>query len=235
MHLELVELLRCPNAHAPGVLVAAANQIDNRYVLSGLLGCPECLAEYAVQDGVTHFANHHGHAHTDVAADSPHVGAAAADSIPDAAVDRDVAMRLAAQLGLSAGSTVYALIGYRVEMAVSMREIVAARVVVINPPGPMRTGQPLALAAQVAPLGVALCGQTIPLVARKFDGIAVAPIHASSAMLEQCVQLLRPNARLVAPSPATVPAGMRELVRDEQVWVAEKEAVASAPVSIRRR
>ena len=228
MHLELVELLRCPNNHAPGVLVAAADEIQNRYVVNGVLGCPDCLAEYSVRAGVTHFvkrssASDHATGQPDVAVDH------------GVAVDRDVAMRLAAQLGLSAGRTVFALIGFSVEMALAMRDIVAARVLVLNPAQLLLTGESLSSASQIAPFGVMCFGETLPLAARKFDGIAFAASHRSENLLNQAVPILRPGARLVAPADALVPSGMRELVRDASVWVAEKEQVATAPIALRRR
>jgi hypothetical protein len=40
---------------------------------------------------------------------------------------------------------------------------------------------------------------------------------------------------LVAPAHAPLPAGVRELARDEREWVAVKESAASAPVPLRRR
>lgn len=226
MHLELVELLKCPNNHAPSVLVASADEIENRYVTNGLLGCPECLAEYPVRDGVTHFV---------VGGAARSVADAGVDSAVDSAVDRDVAMRLAAQLGLSPGHTVFALIGFSVEMALATREIVPARVLVINPPGLLHSAAFLSAASRTAPFGAVVCGDALPLVPRKFDGIAIAPSHVSETLLDQCVQILRPNARLVAPASAAVPIGMRELVRDAQVWVAEKDAVTSAPIPLTRR
>lgn len=230
MHLELVELLKCPNNHAPSVLVASADEIENRYVTNGLLGCPECLAEYPVRDGVTHFVDGvAAHSVADAGVDS------AVDAAVDFAVDRDVAMRLAAQLGLSPGHTVFALIGFSVEMALALREIVPARVLVINPPVLLHSAAFLSAASRTAPFGVVVCGDALPLVPRKFDGIGIAPSHVSETLLDQCVQILRPNARLVAPASATVPVGMRELVRDAQVWVAEKDAVASAPIPLTRR
>lgn len=222
MHLELVELLRCPNDHASSVLVAAADVVENRYVVEGLLGCPECLSEYQVRSGVTHFVEA-------VASN----GARAESSV---GVDHDTAMRLAAQLGISAGRTVFALVGYEIEMARAMREIVAARLLVFNAPRSMSNrGENISTDALVAPLGVALCGDVLPLVARKFDGIAIAQSHDSVTLLNQAVTALRPGARLVAPVSAAVPAGVRELVRDDRVWVAEKENQPTAPIPLIRR
>lgn len=221
MHLELVELLRCPVNHAVGVLVASADEIENRYVMQGILGCPECFAEYVVRDGVTHFVE-------------PGLPNAVVRGDGDSEVDRDSAMRLAAQLGLSAGRTVFALIGFGAEMVLAMREIVAARVLLFNAPGAPTT-EMLIAASQVAPSGVARCGDVLPLTARKFDGIAFAPSTHTASLLDQAVIALRPGARLVASVTAAVPAGMRELVRDDRVWVAEREAAASAPIALVRR
>ena len=231
MHLELVELLRCPVAHAPTVLVAAAGTISNRYVTEGVLGCPECYAEYAIRGGVTHFA----------------VGDPARDILepPSDATNGEVttddsagAMRLAAQLGLIGGRSVFALIGYDITAIVAMREIVPARVLVLNPSQLDASAFPteqLQDAMLVAPIGVALCDDVLPLVQAKFDGVAVSSPHASSQLLTQAASALRTGGRLVANVNATLPVGMRELVRDDRVWVAVRESVASAPISILRR
>lgn len=225
MHLELVEALKCPNAHAAGVLVASADEIENRFVLHGLLGCPHCLAEFSVEQGVTSFAP--GRSEADVAS------ASAADH-------SDPAMRLAAQLGLSAGRTTYAAIGFDLALVMAMRTIVAARMLVFNASDTASfDSHALAAAANIAPIGIATIADSLPMADRKFDGIAfdaraLRGSH-SDALLLQAVTALRPRARLVAPVSAHVPKGMKELVRDAQVWVAEREVVATAPISILRR
>ena len=95
MHLELVELLRCPVAHGPSVLVASADKISNRYVTEGLLGCPECHAEYSIRGGITRFT------------DARTLGDyACAVNVPANPIVAEP-MRLAAQLGLNAGRTVF--------------------------------------------------------------------------------------------------------------------------------
>ena len=226
MHLELVALLRCPAAHAPSVLVASADEILNRYVTEGMLGCPECYAEYPVRGGITHFS--------EVTTPDEHARAA---TFLASATGADP-MRLAAQLGLNAGRSVFALIGYDVTTMVAMRDIVPARMLLLDPPQLDATAFPterLQDAALVAPTGVAIFGNVLPLVAGKFDGIAINSGHASTLLLQQSVEALRNGGRLVADVHAELPAGMRELVRDEHVWVAERESVATAPVGITRR
>jgi len=48
------------------------------------------------------------------------------------------------------------------------------------------------------------------------------------------VRALVAGARLVAPAGAAVPAGVRELARDEADWVGERDAAPSPPVPLRR-
>ena len=267
MHLELVELLRCPVPHAPGVLVASADVIANRYVSEGLLGCPGCYAEYVIRGGVTRFvsgvslsdrrespanaanseqavndangAQAANAANSEQAANAAN-GARAANDVNDERPNNYslAAMRLAAQLGLSTGRSVFALVGYDVMTMVAMREIVAARVLLLNPSqfdAAAFASQQLQSVPLVAPVGVISCGAVLPLVPAKFDGLAVHAAHALPGLLEQAATALRIGGRLVAPVQATIPVGMRELVRDEHVWVAERESVASAPISLRRR
>ena len=231
MHLELVELLRCPKAHAPSVLVASADVIFNRSVTEGLLGCPECYSEYAIRGGVTHFVTR-----------EPTPGVL--ESPPDRANREETldtlsaATRLAAQLGLSEGRSVFALVGYDITTIAAMSEIVAARVLLFNPAqldANASLTEQLQNASLRAPVGVVTFGDTLPVVPAKFDGIAVRTAYASPSILAQAANALRSGGRLVADARTQLPAGVRELVRDEHVWVAERESVASVPISIVRR
>jgi len=213
------------------VLVASADTIANRYVSEGLLGCPECHAEYEIRGGVTHFG--------------AEKLALSAIELPSAVASSDetgdhspAAMRLAAQLGLSAGRSVFALVGYDLTTVTAMRDIVPARVLLLNPSQLDATAFPtegLRSASLVAPVGIAMYGEILPLVPAKFDGIAVHAAHASPRLLAQAVNALRTGARLVADANTLLPTGVRELVRDEHVWVAEREVVASTPIAILRR
>jgi hypothetical protein len=55
------------------------------------------------------------------------------------------------------------------------------------------------------------------------------------ARLSSTVQATRTAGRLVAPAQAALPEGVRELVRDEHVWVGEREAPPSALVRLHVR
>ncbi|MEO7362638.1 MAG: hypothetical protein ABI120_20070 [Gemmatimonadaceae bacterium] len=231
MHLELVELLKCPVSHAPSVLVASADTVVNRYVTEGLLGCPVCHAEYEIRGGVTHFA-------AGIPALAALESRSAVTSSDNAGDTCDAAVRLAAQLGLRAGRSVFALMGYGMTTVMTVRDIVPARVLLLNPwpadPAAYPT-EGYRSASLVAPIGIAMCSEILPLGPAKFDGIAVHAAHASPELLAQAANALRTGGRLVADVRTQLPAGVCELVRDEQVWVAERESMASAPVGITRR
>src|SRR4051812_10451294 len=55
MHIELIDLLRCPVDHEETWLVAAFTKLDGRDVVEGKLGCPICRAEYPIRNGIGYF------------------------------------------------------------------------------------------------------------------------------------------------------------------------------------
>ncbi|MEP6763465.1 MAG: hypothetical protein ABJB66_04090 [Gemmatimonadaceae bacterium] len=217
MHLELVELLRCPTAHRDSVLVAATGVVHGRFIIQGTLGCPECGAEFKIVNGTANFAPE----------SLPRTNASS-----DARHDASAAMRLAAQLGLSEGRSAYALVGYSVPFAIALREIVPARILTVNPPN-VRHAETI-FRQSSSPAGVVVFDERLPLASSKLDGIAFADSMDDALMIE-AVESLRVGGRLVAPIHEPVPAGMRELVRDDAVWVAERQVTVSQPVELRRR
>jgi len=50
--IELTDILRCPESHDEQFLVLLPEQMSGRSVRSGHLGCPVCLREYRIEDGV---------------------------------------------------------------------------------------------------------------------------------------------------------------------------------------
>jgi uncharacterized protein YbaR (Trm112 family) len=55
MHIELTEMLRCPEPHREEMLVLSTGEIRDRMVFSGLVGCPVCHKEYPISRGVVNF------------------------------------------------------------------------------------------------------------------------------------------------------------------------------------
>lgn len=77
-------------------------------------------------------------------------------------------------------------------------------------------------------------GSYLPLARECLDGIALD--SSDAGLIESGARALKTGARMVAPAGANVPAGMIELTRDQQVWIAVREGLSSsAPVQIARR
>jgi len=220
MHLELVELLRCPNPHAPSVLVVSSDKTSARYVMQGVLGCPECGAEYPIRDGISLFG-----------ADSPE--AARGSTVDPANADSELALRVAAQLAMTEGRSVYTLVGYSSRVVLAIRAVVPARLIVINPVGVDAIGD-ASITLATAPAGVVRTQGRLPLTRSRMDGLAFAS-QPDAGWLAQAVELLKPGGRVVAPATGAVPVGVVELVRDAHQWVATRERVASAPIGMTRR
>jgi len=56
VHIELTEMLRCPERHEEGFLVLSTGEMLGRMVRSGILGCPKCGREYPIVKGVVRFS-----------------------------------------------------------------------------------------------------------------------------------------------------------------------------------
>jgi uncharacterized protein YbaR (Trm112 family) len=57
VHIELIDLLRCPEPHEETWLVAAFNRMSGRDVIDATLGCPLCKREFVVREGVVIFGD----------------------------------------------------------------------------------------------------------------------------------------------------------------------------------
>src|SRR5438094_1656639 len=55
MHIELTEMLRCPEPHREEMLVLSTGEVKDRMVRSGILGCPVCHKEYPISRGIVNF------------------------------------------------------------------------------------------------------------------------------------------------------------------------------------
>jgi len=209
MHLELVDLLRCPRPHEASPLIATIEQAYGRSIDRGVLGCPICDSRYAIEAGGVTFD------------DDTRSRCLAAPSAPPPAAEATV--RAAALLGLTEPGGVILLGGVTGALAAPLRDAADVTMILYNPPGPAggRAG-------------------ATPIYAR---GLPVAGGALRGALLDEdtapaaadVVAALRPGARLVAPARTPLPAGLRELARDEMQWVAERPVVAaSAPVPLRR-
>jgi len=211
MFVEIVDALRCPRDHEESWLVLAAQRTDERHVLEGTLGCPVCRAEYPIHDGIADFI---------VSTDT--TGARAATGALHTLPPAD---HLAAMLDLGDALGFAVLIGAWGTRAEALIETIdAPPLLLVQPPAGVAMGHGLS--------GIH-AGTKLPLATGAAR--AVATDSAEPALVAEATRIARVGARIVAPAAARVPDGVRELVRDDVLWVAERTALPSAPVTLHVR
>jgi hypothetical protein len=207
MLLALADHLRCTEPHADSWLVARADIVEAGRMVEGILGCPVCHAERAVRGGVVYWSQDPGRRIQDRARD-PHP---------------DRVMRIGALIGFGDSYLPFVLCGADANVAAGLGGLSESPIVLLDPPDDRA-----ALFASIVRDAPA-----VPFAADSAQGIAVDGAHAGQAYLASCVRALVTGGRLVAPASAPLPAGVRELARDDEQWAAEKEQVTST-VPLRR-
>ncbi len=212
MFIELVDALRCPVPHEESWLVLSATLMRDRHAMDGTLGCPVCHAEYPIADGIVNFRRTAVVAHGDVTGAQPRAA-------PD-----DDALRLAALLGLDDALGFAVLCGAWGRNAEALRHIIQAPLVLVDPPGDVKAAPGRSLLLTDGPLPLASGAAR-----------AVAMDGGSAERIASVVRATRPGGRVVGPVSCARPDGVRELARDEHVWVGEREAAASPLVTLHVR
>ncbi len=195
MFIELVELLRCIRAHDESWLVASIDELHERSIRRGTLGCPVCQAEYSVTDGTADFS-----------------GATVSPAIRAGNVNPDeVALRAGAFLGLADSSGTAILGGSWAAGAPALAELTSARVFTANAvTEAQQTGVGRILVQNVFPFAIASC-----------VGIALDASFDQGAV-EGAVRAIRPGGRIVGPAAIARPDGVTLVAEDAEWWVAEK-------------
>lgn len=206
MYVELVDTLRCPNAHRESWLVASADRIEGRDIVAGVLGCPVCREQFAIAGGIADFRR------------TP--GTRGQGSGPDESAER--AMRLAALLDLADAGGFAVLCGEWTVHAAAMRALTGTHLLLVNPPAGVTVGEGTS--------GVAI-DEVFPLAARSARGVAL-DASASAALVESALRVVAPRGRVVAPVSIVVPTGITEVARDASVWVGVRDAAVSEIVAI---
>jgi uncharacterized protein YbaR (Trm112 family) len=212
MQRDLLDALRCPRTHEESWLVAMVLEASGPTLLAAELACPVCGAEFRIDDGIAHFAG--------LTPRAPHP-----PMLPFEPYTSDMALRLAALLGVAESQLPVGLVGRYTAASGVLASFVSAPQLLIN-------GGPVIPGAGVSRIVVA---DRLPLGVETLAAIAVDSANATSAFLESAARALRLGGRLVAPADAPVPTGMRELARDATEWVAETTTRASGLVELRRR
>lgn len=197
MFIELIDVLRCPNAHEESWLVLASGRIDGRDVMEGVLGCPVCEAEFPIADGVVRFAP-----------ESRSHGVVSTSS-------EEEALRLAALLDL-AGPKGYAIItGTLGNDASYLRALTDVPLLLVNPM------PATAMGSGVSGLTIDPRWATLPLASSSARAVALDE-STTPAQLLAALRVVRPSGRVLAPITLSLPDGIAELARDDRQWLAER-------------
>lgn len=194
MFIELTDILRCPEPHDEAYLVLIPDEMAERSVRSGRLGCPVCHREYVIRDGVVDF------------------GGAGTEASAAAAISPDA---LAAFLGLSGPGGYVGIVGGSPELGGRLiRTIPAVHFVLINPPPG---------ANELSLLSLLRAG-SIPIKSRSLRGVVLlAPFAGESAWRDEALRVLLPGLRVVGQGAPPEHAGLEVLASAGGWWVAQKD------------
>ncbi|MBA2686383.1 MAG: Trm112 family protein [Gemmatimonadaceae bacterium] len=203
-------------AHEDSWLVARVDELVDRHVVSGELGCPVCGTRYPVREGVADFS----------LGATPPSGIEAGES--HEARER-LAVRAAALLGLTEPGGIVVLAG---EWSAAAHEILTmtenVQLLALDSALGLRSGGALSLA---------LIAELLPLAHGSVRGIALDARHATPSLTAGAARALIPGGRLLAPVSALLPESLQELARDDEHWLATtiSQTTVSAPVAIGTR
>lgn len=200
MFIELIDLLRCVNAHEDTWLVASFETVSNRFVLDASLGCPSCSAQYPIKRGIADFS-------AGFAAPSCEAERAAASHRRE-----ELATRAGAYLEATESGATIVLGGVWAYAAQELSEMAEVRVLALDAPAEVKESQSV---------GLLRIGTEIPVAARSILGVALDAWFPAKAV-DSAVRAVRPGGRIVAPVTIPAPAELSVLAHDDNYWVAQK-------------
>jgi uncharacterized protein YbaR (Trm112 family) len=198
VHIELTEMLRCPEPHGEAHLVVSTGEMVGRMVRSGILGCPICRREFPIIKGVVHF--------------SAPTHPASRISPLAAPVDSET---LQALLDLSGPGGYVVLLGAAARHAVGLAATMGGiHFVGIDAPEDVE---------ELPMLSLLECDAMIPLRQTMARAVVVGRDRLEKMWLAEARRVLLPGRRLVVESDqAVVPAGITRVALGQGLFVGER-------------
>lgn len=198
MHIELTEMLRCPESHREDVMVLSTGEMVGRMVRFGIVGCPVCRKEYLITNGIVDFG--------------------ASESLPKSppASGGPSAVDLQALLELSGPGGFVTLLGEAARHAVGLAGLMAGiHFIGINAPSDVE---------ELPVLSLLRTGTVIPLRQSIARGVVVGRDLATSSWLVEAHRILLRGRRFVAlHERPELPIGLEKLAVAKGLWVGEKK------------
>jgi uncharacterized protein YbaR (Trm112 family) len=207
MHIELTEMLRCPEPHREEMLVLSTGEMRDRMVRTGLVGCPVCHNEYPIARGIVNFRRP-----ARLSTSGPRPAYVPPSPLPSAD-----AGDLQALLELSGPGGYVVLVGAAARHAPQLAELMAGiHFVGINAPVDLDERPTLSL-LQTSGAG------PIPLRTAMARGVVVGADLATSPWLVEAHRVLLRGRRFVVENEEPeLPIGLEQLATGNGLWVGAK-------------
>ena len=201
MHIELTEMLRCPEPHGEAFLVMSTGEMHGRMVRSGILGCPICRREFPIVKGIVDFAG-------SVAAPQAPLPTSRVPHLVDSET-------LQALLDLSGPGGYVVLVGAAARHAVGLAGLMGGiHFIGINAPGDVE---------ELPVLSLLVCPGMIPLRQTIARGAVVGSDRLGSEWLAEARRVVLPGRRVVIEGEnVPVPVGLTRLAAGEGLFVGER-------------
>jgi len=206
MHIELTEMLRCPEAHPLDVLVLSTGEMLGRMVRSGIVGCPVCKKEYPIMKGVVDFSGR----------GKREEGSGSGSTLPSSHFPLPHESQiLQALLDLSGPGGFVVLLGAATRHAPGLAGLMGGiHFVGVDPPADVE--ESLVLSLLRAP-------GMIPLRPAMARGVVAGADRAGATWLDEAQRvLLRGRRFVVERQDVEPPAGINRLAAGQGLWAGEK-------------
>jgi hypothetical protein len=190
MFIELTDHLRCPADHAESHLVLLPDEMRERSVRVGRLGCPVCGRTYVLSDGVLDLGGEE-------------------TTLPETTLL--TAEALTAFVGLGGPGGYLVLVG---RPAAAWREVAERNrgvgLVAVNPPAEVRDEQGISV----------LRGGVLPLKSRSMRGVVLgSPFGGEAGWVSEAARVVLPGLRVAGEGPVPNPNTLELMAAAGGAWV----------------